>query len=521
MGEEILDITKVRSKEGKETELEYFAMLDSAPVNIMFADRQYTIRYVNQKSKETLRGIERVLPIKVDQIVGSSIDVFHKNPSHQRKMLADDRALPHRTIISVGDEKLDLLVSAIYNGKGEFAGSMVTWDVVTKKLAGDQELARIKSMMDNAPINVMCTDLDLKLVYMNPKSRETLKRLEKYLPISVDKMIGTSIDVFHKSPEHQRRMLASDRALPHRAKIKVGPETLDLLVSPIYDHEKNYLGPMVTWDVISQKVELVHDIGEASKHLAAAAAELNATATQMASNAGNTNKEANSVASASEQVARGVQAVATNTEEMVASIKEIARNAGDASTASNQTVQEAELTNTTILKLGESSQEIGNVIKVISSIAQQTNLLALNATIEAARAGEAGKGFAVVANEVKELAKQTAKATDEITQKIGGIQKNTGSAVDAIGTITTSIQKLNGIATAIAAAVEEQQATTTEVSRVVQESAKGVASITTSVKTVSEASNETQSGANQVLLAARSLAELAEKLQSLVAKIEV
>jgi methyl-accepting chemotaxis protein len=356
---------------------------------------------------------------------------------------------------------------------------------------------------------------------LNPASVKTLRTLEKLLPKPVDQLVGQSIDIFHRSPENARRITKDDRQLPYTAKIKLGPETLRLLVAPMYDHNRAYIGPMVTWEVVSTQVQLVADISEASRHLSAAAAELNATATQMAGNAAKSTKEANQVAGASEEVARGVQTVATNTEEMSASINEIARNANEASAAANSTVRQSETTNTTINKLGLSSQEIGNVIKVISSIAQQTNLLALNATIEAARAGDAGRGFAVVANEVKELAKQTAQATEDITNKIGTIQRDTSTAVDAIGHITESIRRLNGIASSIAASVEEQQATTNEVARVVQESSRGVQSISDSVKVVSTASNETQIGAGQVLDAANSLGQLAEKLEALVKRIQL
>ena len=497
------------------------AMLDNAPINILYANRSYTITYANPRSLETLRKLEMHLPIPASKIVGSSIDVFHKVPEHQRRLLNDPRNLPHRAIIQVGPEKLELLVSAIMDEKREFIGMMVTWDVVTERLLREEALARTQSMMESAPINIMFADLDFTLIYMNPASRTTLKPLERYLPKPVEQLIGQKIDIFHKNPEHQRRMLSDDKNLPHNAKIKLGPETLDLLVSPIYDHNRKYLGAMVTWERVTERVELVAAIGEASRHLSAAAAELNATAEQMSGNSGRTTREANSAAGAAEEVSRGVRTVATNTEEMTASIKEIARNANDASGASTSTMKQAESTNVTITKLGESSQEIGNVVKVISSIAQQTNLLALNATIEAARAGDAGRGFAVVANEVKELAKQTAKATEEITSKITAIQRDTGSAVDAIGGITESIRKLNGIATAIAASVEEQQATTNEVARVVQESSKGVQSIADSIKTVSTASSETQSGAAQVLSAAKSLSELAGKLEDLVKRIKI
>ena len=497
------------------------SMTENSPINIMYCDRDLNLQFINPKSKETLKTLERYLPVGVDKLIGTNIDVFHKKPEHQRRILSEDRNLPMRSIIAVGPEKLDLLVTAIYDGDRKYIGAMVTWEVVTKKLEQESDLARVNSMMENAPINVMCADLDYNLRYMNPASIKTLRGLEKLLPKPVDQLVGQKIDIFHKNPDHQRRMTKDDKSLPLTSKIRLGPETLRLLVAPMYNQNREYIGPMVTWEVISAQVQLVTDISEASRHLSSAASELNATATQMTANASKATKEANAVASASEEVARGVQTVATNTEEMTASINEIARNANEASAASNTTVRQAESTNATISKLGESSQEIGNVIKVISSIAQQTNLLALNATIEVARAGDAGRGFAVVANEVKELAKQTAQATEDITNKIGTIQRDTSTAVDAIGGITESIRKLNGIASAIAASVEEQQATTNEVARVVGESSKGVQSISDSVKTVSTVSGETQIGATQVLDAARSLGQLAERLEGLVKKIEI
>ena len=497
------------------------SMTENSPINIMYCDRDLNLQFINPMSKETLKTLERYLPVGVDKLIGTNIDVFHKKPEHQRRILSEDRNLPMRSIIAVGPEKLDLLVTAIYDGDRKYIGAMVTWEVVTKKLEQESDLARVNSMMENAPINVMCADLDYNLRYMNPASIKTLRGLEKLLPKPVDQLVGQKIDIFHKNPDHQRRMTKDDKSLPLTSKIRLGPETLRLLVAPMYNQNREYIGPMVTWEVISAQVQLVTDISEASRHLSSAASELNATATQMTANASKATKEANAVASASEEVARGVQTVATNTEEMTASINEIARNANEASAASNTTVRQAESTNATISKLGESSQEIGNVIKVISSIAQQTNLLALNATIEAARAGDAGRGFAVVANEVKELAKQTAQATEDITNKIGTIQRDTSTAVDAIGGITESIRKLNGIASAIAASVEEQQATTNEVARVVGESSKGVQSISDSVKTVSTVSGETQIGATQVLDAARSLGQLAERLEGLVKKIEI
>ena len=381
--------------------------------------------------------------------------------------------------------------------------------------------AQMSQMVDLSPINTLLGNPEGIMMYMNDASRVVLKKLEHLLPDKVENLVGKSIDMFHQTPEKQRNIIKDPKNLPLQSKIKLGEETLDLLVSPVMDKDGTYVGPMVTWELITQKVSLVEELSTAAQHLSAASEELSASASQMISSSEATAGQSNQASASAEEVSKGVETVATNTEEMLASIKEISRNANEASTMSNSTRDQAEGTNTIIQKLGDSSLEIGNVIKVISSIAQQTNLLALNATIEAARAGDAGRGFAVVANEVKELAKQTAIATEDITSKIGAIQTDSEGAVNAIGEIGGSIDKLNSIAGAIAASVEEQLATTNEVARVVQDSNDGVKDITESIVKVSTAASETTVGANQVLEASKVLQDLADKLQELVGQIEV
>jgi methyl-accepting chemotaxis protein len=252
--------------------------------------------------------------------------------------------------------------------------------------------------------------------------------------------------------------------------------------------------------------------------LASSAEELTAVSQQMAGNAEETATQANVVSAASEEVSKNVAAVAAGGEEMQSSIREIAKNANEAARVAKNAVGVAHSTNETVTKLGESSIEIGNVIKVITSIAQQTNLLALNATIEAARAGEAGKGFAVVANEVKELAKQTAKATEEISQKIEAIQGDTKAAVGAIGEIGTIITQINDISNSIASAVEEQTVTTNEINRSMAEASKGVGDITRNISGVAMAAKETTQGASDTQKASRELSEMAARLQTAVAR---
>jgi methyl-accepting chemotaxis protein len=264
--------------------------------------------------------------------------------------------------------------------------------------------------------------------------------------------------------------------------------------------------------------KMIMAISENAQQVANASDKVSSTSEQISANSQETSAQANVVSSATLQVSQNLQTVATGSEEMGVSIKEIAKNATEAAKVATAAVKVVESANATVSKLGESSNQIGQVIKVITSIAQQTNLLALNATIEAARAGEAGKGFAVVANEVKELAKQTAKATEDIGQKISAIQEDTQAAVEAIGSISGVIKQINDISNTIASAVEEQNATTIEMSRNVSDAAHGSNEITSNIAGVAQAAESTSRGAGDTQKAAKELVATSTELRRLVAE---
>ncbi len=375
-------------------------------------------------------------------------------------------------------------------------------------------------MIEQLPIGVLVADPndEFRINYANAFSMELTRSLEAHMPVKADEMIGQSIDIFHKMPGRIRTMLADPANLPHKARVKMGPETLDLNVTAMRDAENRYTGAMLAWHRVTEQAKLADtfeaDIGAVVNSVAAAAAQMQQSARSLTEAAAESGREAMAVSEAGTQANADVQAVAAAAEEMAASVEEITRRVAEAADVARRAVAEAKATDSTVRGLAEAASRIGDVVRLIGEIAGQTNLLALNATIEAARAGEAGKGFAVVASEVKNLAGQTAKATEEIGRQIAEMQGATTQAVDAIRAIGTTVDRTSDIATAIAAAVEQQGATTREIARSAAQVAQATDTVARRIEGIRSAADTTGTSAGAVLEASGALAGDADTLRT-------
>jgi len=489
-------------------------LLDAAPVNIMTCHPQtLVIDYANATTVKTLNSLTHLLPrgISGDNIIGQNIDIFHKMPSHQRRILGDERNLPYKSIIRLGPEALELNISGIYKGRN-LIKLMLSWSIVTER-------ENLKQMVDLMPINVMmCDPKDFKINFANETSKKTLKSVEHLLPIKAEQVVGSCIDIFHKMPSHQRNLLSDPKNLPYSSVIALGPEKLELNVSAIVDANGHYIGPMVSWSVVTLQHQLAANVKEVTKQVSATSTELQATAQSLSAAAEETTRQASSVSAASEQASSNVQTVAAAAEELTTTIATVTGQVRKSAEISKKAVENAQVANKAVEGLSVVAKKIGAVVDLISDIAAQTNLLALNATIEAARAGDAGKGFAVVASEVKSLASQTAKATEEIAKQIAEIQGETGHAVSSIKNITETIAQIDEIAGSVLSSIAEQATATNEIAKNIQQAATGTSEVSHNITGVQKAATETGAAASQTLDASRGLAEMSVRLATEIGK---
>ncbi|TBW35924.1 methyl-accepting chemotaxis protein [Siculibacillus lacustris] len=380
--------------------------------------------------------------------------------------------------------------------------------------------ATLAAMLDQMPFNVLLADPKTgDILYVNRKSVETLKSIRHELRADVDpdRLVGRSMDVFHKNPAHQRRIVADPKNLPWTTKLRLGAERLDLKASAITDASGAYLGCMVTWSVTTALQNAVEtfetQVKAAIDSVAEQVVELRGHADGMTKIAGDTAAQANQSAGAAATATDNVESVAAAVHELDSSIAEIARQAGISAEVARGGVLHAGDARDKVHRLTEASERIGRVVGLIQDIAAQTNLLALNATIEAARAGDAGRGFAVVASEVKSLAGQTTKATEEITGQIQTIQAATREAVHSMAEISGTIDRMNEVASGISAAVEEQSATTAEISRAVQGAAGGTRAVAATMAELEHDAGQTGRSAAGVATAVTLTAKEAEAMR--------
>ncbi|MDQ0504065.1 methyl-accepting chemotaxis protein [Xanthobacter agilis] len=469
-------------------------VLDNLPVAVLLCDpASFTVIYANARSLELLESLAHLLPVPPRSIVGAPLDMLFANHSARpRDLMADPAKLPLRLVLRLGDETIELKANVVRDRKGNYAQTEITWDVVSEEARNARRTEVLFHMLEDVPINVMTCSLDdFRIDYANRASRETLKRLEQHLPVKASEVIGASIDVFHKQPHMQHRLLKDSANLPHSALIHIGPEVLDLRMAAIHGDDGSYLRPMVTWSVATDRIKLADQVTEVVGAMTASSKEMEHSSDRLLELTENSERTSASVSSAAV--------------EMSASFDEISRQISDMTGLSGDVAQMATGADHTVAGLSASMERIGQVTALIEKIAGQTNLLALNATIEAARVGEYGRGFAVVAQEVKTLAVQTASAIQDIRQLVSSVQQESQTAARAVSDISAKVRQLSEAFALISAGVEEQATTNRSVSQM--------------ISGVSDAASETRDAAMAVRRVAGSLGGFAETLNNEVASL--
>ncbi|MEM6602840.1 MAG: methyl-accepting chemotaxis protein [Pseudomonadota bacterium] len=505
--QKILDQNNFAVKEAYREDLDF--MLKEMPINVLVCDaKDYIITYANRMSTETLNSITDVLPEEINgnTIIGQSIDVFHKHPEHQRNILRHTNKKGHNSVIRLGHHFLDLKIIPITKQFGEHSAYMLTWSVIT-------DMERLRRMSDIMPINIiMCDPTTLKITYINKTSIDTLRPLQKFLPVSVDDLLGTCIDVFHKKPEHQRRILADPKNLPFKSTIRLGEHHMSLDVSAIVDDTGYYIGAMVSWALITKQVEVANSTRDIADSVAVASTELSQTSSSMSSTINNVSIKANEASLGANETTKNVESVAIAAEQMSAAIQEIAQQMSASIASVEESVASVGQANQSAGELSDASNAIGDILRLIHDIAEQINLLALNATIEAARAGDAGRSFAVVASEIKTLASHTERATKEISHHITNVQGSSKKVLKALSQIKEAVESVNDNSMAISSAVEEQSAVTHDIAQNMQVAASGVERVSSALKDIGAMAHDAGGASKEVNNAADSLSQQSNML---------
>jgi methyl-accepting chemotaxis protein len=551
------------------------AALDNVSANVMLADADLNIIYLNKTVETMFRtaeaDIRKDLPnFRAASLLGTNIDSFHKNPAHQRGLLAG-LSKTFESRLKLGGRTFRIIANPVHDDRGGRVGTVVEWADLTEQMrrdAEDQRRAeadavaaaenlRIKTALDNVSGNVMLADAGNNIVYMNSAVlsmfREASADIRRDLPrFDAEQLLGTNIDNFHRNPAHQQNLLANLRST-FTSNLKVGGRTFRIIANPVMDAAGKRLGTVVEWVDRTQELQVEEEVQsivaaaqegdltrriredgkqEFFKRLATGinglvenvvtlVTQIKGAVSEVQTGAEEISKGNSNLSQRTEQQASSLEETASSMEEMTSTVKQTADNAGQANQLALAARQQAEkggaVVNSAVVAMGAinaASKKIADIIGVIDEIAFQTNLLALNAAVEAARAGEQGRGFAVVATEVRNLAGRSATAAKEIKSLIqDSVSKvDEGSKlVDESGRmleeIVTSVKKVTDIVAEIAAASREQSS--------------GIEQVNKAVMQMDETTQQNAALVEQAAAASQAIVEQAQALNSMVAHYNV